>query len=253
MPIVLFNLSTVTRLAAKIAWLLTIALLLVIAFFSYARTGWIALAVELIFISLISNKRKVMFIILLLIAPAAVYFSADIFAKQLSDVATFFMNLSEVFKSSKYDYLFSSRWYIFRRNLLGLWNSGPLNLLFGFGIGGSAYLTTGSGYGGGHSSYIVLLSEFGIINFSIYLLLIGILVSRSFSLLRSTNLVISNLGKACLTVIVGYLTLGLGTHFFYFLSSGVWLFWGICGIMIGVYSVERKTQQSTFGATAKRI
>ena len=244
LPIVFFNLAMVSRLALKGLWLIIIASLLIIVFYSYARTGWIAVAVELIFIALLSDKRKTMVIILLCVAPAVAYFFADIFASQLQDIATFFMNLSEVFKTDKYDYLFSSRWFIFRRNLLGLWNSGPLNFLFGFGIGGSAYLTTGAGYGGGHSSYIVLLSEFGIINFSLYFWLIGLLLVRSYRLISSTNSVIRNLGKACLTVIVGYLTLGLGTHFFYFLSSGVWLFWGICGIMIGVYSVEGKKQKS---------
>jgi len=250
LPIVVFHLSMATRLATKLLWLSIIISLLLIAYFSYARTGWVAVGVEIVFISLLSNKRKILLLILLCFVPIIFYLSGDVIFRMLKDIATFFLNFSEVFESNKYDYLFQYRWFIFRLNLLGLWNSGPLNLLFGFGIGGSAYLSTGGGYGGGHSSYIVMLSEFGLVNFALYCWLIGLLIFRSFKLIKDANPMISSLGKSCLTVIVGYMTLGLGTHFFYFLSSGVWLFWGICGIMVGIYNLKGRSQQRTNGSFA---
>ena len=96
----------------------------------------------------------------------------------------------------------------------------------------------GIGRSGGHNIYLPLLIDFGLINFSLFMLLFGMLYHKAFLLVKSENTLNSRFGTICVSVITGYLVMGLGTHIFYHMSSGVWLFWGIQGAMMGLLSEE---------------
>ena len=234
-PAVYYNILMSSKLKNKCFWILMFTLMLVLTYFSYARTAWIGIFAELVAMLFLMQRKKVAMLIGLMVIPIALPFLYKTIITNLSDIPTFFVHISDVFKTDHYDYLFSGRWTIFRKSLLGLYSGNPIHIIIGYGIGGTAFLTTGASYGAAHSTYITLLCDFGLINMSIFMTMMVLLFYKSYQLTKRSNPYLKNIGKVCIITIIGYLTIGIGTHFIYFLISGGWLFWGICGVMLGVY------------------
>ncbi len=235
-PAVYYNILTSRNNIKKTFWITTFCLMLLVAFFSYARTAWLGILSELIMIILVSSRKKVtipIFVLLVLIFSPLIY---KIFASNLEDIYTFVTHIKDAFYTNRYDYLFSGRWLIFRRSLIGIYSGHILNILFGYGIGGTGFLTAGLSYGSGHNTYITLLCDFGLVNTILYIVLISLLFFKAYKLSRVSELYISSIGKMGLILIAGYLVTGFGTHFIYFLISGIWIYWSLCGIVLGLYT-----------------
>ncbi len=236
LPTVYYSILVSQSNVKKLLWISILCLMLLVVFFSYARTAWLGVLAELIMIMLLSSQKRItlpIFSIIILIISPLIY---NAFSSNLMDIVTFFSNIPDVFYTNYYDYLFSGRWLIFRRSLLGIYSGNLINILLGYGIGGTGFLTAGLSYGAGHNTYITLLCDFGLINTLIFLSLLFLIFLRALRLMQTSNYYLSSTGKMCLITITGYLVIGLGTHFIYFMISGIWLFWGLCGVMIGLYS-----------------
>lgn len=219
--------------------------MLVVAYLSYARTGWIGVIAEIAAIVFLSKRKMLALIIGFIGGFLLFFFFFETIAAKLGDIVVFFINFFDAFETDKFDYLFAGRWRIFRRNLVGFYSGNPIHILIGYGVGGTAFLTTGASRGAGHSTYITLLCDFGLINLCVFFTLMGSLIYKSCRLIKLKNLHLQTIGKTCFITITGYLAIGLGTHFIYALSSGVWLFWGICGIMVGVSSNVSEIEASS--------
>lgn len=237
LPFILNKPSLTTSLFQRTIWCAVIFIILVLIYFSFARTGWIAVAVEcVVFIFMLRGRYFLSALALVLFSAILLSFTpaGDKMAETLNSFPVLFLNFADAFTTDNFDYLFSGRWHIIRINFMTFLHRDALTILIGSGIGGS----------GGHNIYFPLLLDFGLINFCLFLSLFGLLYQRAFLLMKSPNQIVSKFGRACVCITTGYLVMGLGTHIFYHMSSGVWLFWGIQGALVGLYA-NRKSIEAT--------
>ena len=82
-------------------------------------------------------------------------------------------------------------------------------------------------------------------SFILYFTVVFFLYLKSFKLLRSKDSFNRQYAKLFMTLLTSYLVMGLGTHIFYELTSGIWVFWGLGGALLGLFVTERRRNQGT--------
>lgn len=241
LPVALFKRSLASGFKSKTFWTSVAILMIVFIYFTYRRTVWLGLIIQLFMWFLLFQKTKYKFInsyltTLLLIAVfifgTLLTFS---FQDRLGDIATFFNNIPAVFTSDQYNYLFTGRWEFFRGYLIYITNQPVINMILGNGVGSTAYAawSAAQSAGGAHNCYAILLIEFGLISLILYMVVAFFLYWKSLRLLRSNDSFNRQYAKFFMTLLTSYLVMGLGTHIFYELTSGVWIFWGIvAGLLV---------------------
>jgi hypothetical protein len=246
-PLLLLKAAIATGVKRRLAsWCLPSAMLVLI-YFTYRRTAWLGLLAQLAtwFVLLRSGKSKILYSYLLVSCVVIItIIGADVvtaFGDRLSDLYSLMSNVPDVFYNKKYDNLLTGRWGIFRTNLQFLLNQSFISLLVGNGIGSTFYAALSEGGRGGyHSCYFILLIEFGVINFFGYIALMGLLAARVIRGLRSESAFVRDYSRMFASSLVGYMVMGVGTHLFYEITSGVWFFWALAGLLMGLVSAEKK-------------
>ena len=243
LPMVIFNIYNAKIKSHKIMWTISFLIMLLIAFFSQARTGWFAIVAELFIVVLLLDSKKNKFLIfsfiLLLLSSLYLLGYLDLYISKLSDISYFFHHINEVWNSQdkKIITLFSGRWGIWRADIKAFFHSTWWELLFGRGIGsavGIAAAKTGFFVAEAHNSYIVLLIDFGIINFVLYCCIMVLMFIKAIRFLKSYDPFIKNVGKSWICLLGGYIVVNIGTHLCYTVVSS-WIFWAFCGTCIGLY------------------
>ncbi len=243
LPTVMFKISLARDSIVRIRWFIIFIIMLIITYYSYARTGWLAVTTELTIIILLHKNKKIKFFIIamLLVCLPSFYFLGllNTALDKLADVYYFLLHIDKVWNSNSQEILglFTGRWGIWRADIKEFLHSNLLEILLGRGIGSAAFIAQKSGIyvAEAHNAYIILLIDFGLINFLLFLFLIFLMIIRAIRMIRSSDNFYMNIGKIWIVLIFGYSVLGMGTHIFYKLVTGVWLFWAICGICNGVY------------------
>ncbi|GAB6163785.1 hypothetical protein JCM12298_29450 [Desulfothermus naphthae] len=243
LPTVIFKIFLLRDSIIRLRWFIIFMIMLIITYYSYARTGWLAVTTECMILILLHENKKIKFFIIamLLVCLPSFYFLGllNTALDKLADIYYFFSHLDEVWNSNSREILglFTGRWGIWRADIKELLHSNLLEILLGRGIGGANFIAVKAGINAGeaHNAYIILLIDFGLINFLLFLFLIFLMIIRAIRMIRSSDNFYKNIGKTWIVLIFGYSVLGMGTHIFYQLVTGVWLFWAICGICNGVY------------------
>ena len=237
----------------RLIYLISIFLLLIIAYLSYARTGWLGVFVELsLFIYFLENtKAKIVLICFSFCILSVLYFyhELDPILNKFQDVWFFLNHLDKVWNDNSYKitHLFTGRWGMWRANLKTFLNFNPLAILFGSGIGTAAFIAQQAGIyvKEAHNAYICLLIDFGLINFILLSMLMIFMFIRSIKMLKAKNKFLIYAGKSWFILLCAYSVLGIGTHIFYHVSISVWMFWAICGSYTGLYlSLYKKNFQN---------
>lgn len=258
-PVALFKHSEASDSKSKAFWASVVILMLIFLYFTYRRVVWIGLMAQLLTWLILLHKTKYRLIyaylgalFFILLEGAQSTFSLE---DRLGDIVTFFGHLPEAFTSNRYDFLFTGRWGFFRGNLIYLANQPIMNLIFGNGVGSTAYASWSAARvaGGGHNCYFILLIEFGLICFIMYMLLVLILLWKSFRMLHSSDTFIRQYSKLFISLLVSYMVMGLGTHIFYELTSGIWIFWGLAGGVVALSVNENRTRTAQGEVGSARV
>jgi hypothetical protein len=254
-PISVYNYMKSKMRSDRMVWLSAAVIIVVLIFLTYRRTVWVGLVVQFFFLYLLAEKHRTRMLFGYATFVSVLAFSAldvvPVLAERFSDIVVFFSNFPEVFTSDRYDYLFSGRWSFFRANLLYIFKQGIYSLAFGNGVGSTHYASAlGGASGGDHNSYLILLIDFGLISLSLFIALIYGLFRRARLLSKSGNVESTRYGKLFLVILGSYLAMSAATHLLYFLTSGIWIFFSIAGMMSGIFlNMQEHTVKSEHNAT----
>jgi hypothetical protein len=246
LPIIFYKIRVAEKLRPRIIWAAATGACLILIYLTFRRTVWLGVLVQIVTWLLFSQKGFGKFgYLALLVFPVAIlmplgYF--NVFGERFGDIIVFWQNFPEVFESRSFDHLFSGRWGFFRANLAYFFEQNSINMLIGNGIGSMAYVSHSRGVaGGGHNTYLILLIEFGLINTLLYLTLILLVLFKASALRKSDDKTVREFANIAITIIAGYMTMGLGKHLFYELTAGIWMFWMVSGCVVGLYANHRKS------------
>jgi hypothetical protein len=252
-PILLFKITISERMRPRAMWIAASGACLFLIFLTFRRTVWLGVLAQIVTWLLCSMKGIGKYgYLAMMIFPIAVllylgYFA--VIAERFGDIIVFWQNFPEVFESRRFDYLFSGRWGFFRANLEHFYQQNAINMLIGNGIGSMLGVSLSRGViGGGHNTYLILLIEFGLINTFLYMILVFLVVLKASVLRKSDDKLIRNFSNTAITMIFGYMTMGLGKHLFYELTSGIWIFWLVLGCVAGLYSNHKEAIASSMAA-----
>ena len=253
LPVALFKHSEAVGFISKTFWTVSATLMVIFLYFTYRRTVWVGLIVQLFMWFFLFQKNKHRFIYSFLGALLCIGIfifgtqSNISFVNRLGDIATFFNNIPDVFTSDRFNFLFTGRWGFFRGYLIYIANQPVINMILGNGVGSTAFASWSAlqTEGGGHNCYAILFIEFGLLSFILYFTVVFFLYLKSFKLLRSKDSFNRQYAKLFMTLLTSYLVMGLGTHIFYELTSGIWVFWGLGGALLGLFVTETRRNQGT--------
>jgi hypothetical protein len=239
-PIAVYNMIKTKSSRDKLLWLFVAVTVIVLIFFTYRRTVWVGLMVQFVGFYIFAEKGRTRILLGYgVFAGVVALFMVEIypvFLERFSEVLVFFSSIPNVFTSDKFDYLFSGRWGLFRVYFSFISKEGLYSLIFGNGVGSTHYAAYLGGKSiGGHNSYLILLLDYGLISLSLFTALLLMLFRRARLFARLSDVDSSRYGKFFLIVLASYIVMSLATHLIYFLTSGIWIFFSIAGMLSGIY------------------
>lgn len=243
-PISLFKYIQAQNLRERVLWAVVMLLFLTMIFFTYRRGVWLGLLVQLAtyFFILQNIKYKMLYGYLFIFIVILLSFTQvpSTFEDRFSDFSTFYEHIPVAFETNRYDDLFSGRWGFFKANAEYLVKQPVLNLILGNGIGAMSYASDEMGEsGGGHNIYLILLVEFGLVSFLLYLLFMRAVFSKLMRALKTLSPFGSQYTKIVIAMFAGYLVVGMVTHVFYEVNAN-WVFWGMIGALLGLLGRRTK-------------
>jgi hypothetical protein len=232
-PLTLWLISTEVNPSRKFFYHMNFLFLCLAMWRTFYRTGWIILALQLIFWLKMRKKHKVMLAVIL-ICVCVVLMNLSFFGN-LYDTLLVLLHPSEPQIMSA----FSGRFVIWSFHLAKFAKSSTLERFFGHGLGSDAAIyyemsdVLSATRESNHSDFIRNLSEMGIMGLGLYLLVLVLLGKELFSRVkREGNPSFRAFGQSVFLIFIGFL----------FLSnvadpslnpSIAWYLWGFAGIVIG--------------------
>lgn len=247
-PIILFLVTQAKSRKHKLSYIVLAGIILILTISTYRRTVWIGIATQFL-VWFILKKKFIHLLVGFLIICGILYFHAPskyIVQERFSDFSSFFTLLGsqQSLNTDQYDKLLN-RWGIIRANIQAFKQSNWLQMLFGRGFGMSDIIPLMEvGNMGAHNIYLSLLINNGVIGFIIYITILGLVLTRAKKSLSSHDRYARNFSIIIIVLLISYFTMGLATHLFYELTTGVWIFWGLIGAFNGytISNVKRKKQ-----------
>jgi len=232
-PMTLWMISTEVNPSRKFFYHINLLFLCFAMWRTFYRTGWIILALQLIFWLKMRKKHKVM-LAFILICVCVVLMNLSFFGN-LYDSLLVLLHPSEPQIMSA----FSGRPVIWSMHLAKFARSSTVERLFGHGLGSDVniYLemtdVLSSTRESNHSDFIRNLSEMGIAGLGFYLLILVLLGKELLSSIkREGDPSFRAFGQAVLLIFIGFLLLS-NVADPSLNPSIAWYLWGFAGIVIG--------------------
>jgi hypothetical protein len=237
-PFLLYGIWSSYKNSSKYWYIIITIIIIVILILTYRRVAWIG-TIFILFIWLFflihTNKYKVIIILIsiLVIIITMAPIEMLIMLSDISDTLNIINYLPEMFSTSKYDYLWTGRWGLFREVYLStLGEQHVIYTIFGRGISSTISIADGKDYSllGGHSNYFVLLFDYGILGFSIYYGLLLAILWEAIRSARNTNNYNQRLISISIIALVSsYFVMGFIEHLIWHLIAFNWMFWFMIG------------------------
>lgn len=236
-PLIVFKFFQSQKFKQKFFWIIVGSVILSLIYFTYRRGVWLGLLVQLIvyFVFLKQSRIKIICGYFLLIVTFILLFFTELpvtISDRFNDIALFFHNFTEAFSTHNYDDLFSGRWAFFRANLLYIFKQPILNLFIGNGIGATHYASEQMGVtGGDHNTYLMLIIDYGLINFIAFMIFLFCVIYQLFKISSSEDPFLQEFSIMLLSLFSSYLVMGMVIHTLYAQSTN-WLLWGLIGAIL---------------------
>jgi len=245
-PVTLFMTSLPGSKRRQLFWIAVTCFQIILIYLTYRRNVWIGITIQLLVWGALNKMWRLATISSLVFLLLLVCFNIDlyVFEERFNDLYVFIANLgdSDLLYSNHYDRLMSGRVGIVKANITAFIESDWLHRLIGHGFG-QADINPFSpilGLKGSHNIYLSLVVDCGIIGLFLYLALLGLILKRAWGLLSSSNLYIKNFSKSYIALIASYLVMGMATHLFHKLTTGVWLFWCFTALLLSCNKLDEE-------------
>jgi len=246
LPIALFRYENASDSKSGLFWVGIVSILLILISLTFRRTVWVGVFVQVIVWYCLSKKGKsklafaylgILFVLMIAITHVdSIDKTLGVVKQRFTDVEVLAgSDLSNVLETSQYDKLMSGRVGRFRANINYFLEQSIITFVFGNGIGATNYIGRLAGAGGGeHNIYLILLVDFGLIGFILYITLFVLLFLQAWAIMQSKVRFLANYGKLFIILLFSYAVFGMGTHVFYFLTTGIWMFYALAGCLAGL-------------------
>ena len=246
-PLTLWMLSTEQNPSRKFFYNINLVFLSLAMWRCFYRTGWVILALQLIFWLKMRKKHKTMLAVIL-ICVCVVLMNINFFGD-------FYKSLLVLLHPSEPEIMsaFSGRFVIWSFHLAKFAQSSTIERLFGHGLGcdREIYFELSDIIGGdadnrssAHNDFVRALSETGVLGLGTYLLLLILLGKSLWSRIKQTqDLSLRRFGQAVLLIFLGFLLLsnvaGPAKN-----PSIAWYLWGLSGFVILGKGFKQETTQN---------
>jgi len=242
-PLTLWMISTEVNPSRKLFYHITFLFLCFAMWRTFYRTGWIILALQLVFWLKMRKRHKAMLTVIL-ICVCVVLMNLSFFANLYGTLLVLLHPSEPQIMSA-----FSGRFVIWSFHLVKFGQSSRLAQLFGHGLGSDIAIyhemsdVLSSNRETSHSDFIRNLSDMGMIGLGIYLLILALLGKELLSSIkREEERPWRAFGQAVFLILVGFLLLS-NVAAPALNPSIVWYLWGFAGIVIGRKFLNNKLQQ----------
>jgi O-antigen ligase len=232
-PLTLWLISIEVNPSRKLFYIVTCLFLCFAMWRTFYRTGWIILALQLVFWFKMRKRHKTMLAVILICVCVILI--------NLSFFTSFYQSLLVLFSPSSENVLsaFSGRFVIWSFHLAKFAKSSTLERFFGHGLGSDTAIyyemsdVLSTTRESNHSDFIRNLSEMGIMGLGLYLLVLVLLGKELFSRVkREGNPSFRAFGQAVFLIFIGFLLLSNMAD--PSLNPSIaWYLWGFAGIVIG--------------------
>ncbi|MCK4385032.1 MAG: O-antigen ligase family protein [candidate division Zixibacteria bacterium] len=246
-PLTLWMLSTERNPGRKLFYNINLVFLSLAMWRCFYRTGWVILALQLVFWLKMRKRHKTMLAVIL-ICVCVVLMNINFFGD-------FYKSLLVLLHPSEPEIMsaFSGRFVIWNIHLAKFAQSSTIERLFGHGLGcdREIYFELSDIIGGdadnrssAHNDFVRALSETGVLGLGTYLLLLILLGKSLWSRIKQTqNLSLRRFGQAVFLIFLGFLLLsnvaGPAKN-----PSIAWYLWGFSGLVILGKGFKQGTTQN---------
>jgi hypothetical protein len=258
-PYCLFLYSIADRSSKKIAWLISLLIMLYTIYINNTRNVWIGVSVILLVWAVVKKQYKVLFILLLL-GALIVAFTPNV-AHRMNDV----VDVLDVILYSDKGFFEWDPTLMNRR--IGLWQnnlryfldeSSYVEKLVGNGVENLKknivrVISGGARRGDDeHNNYLILLMNTGLIGTTLYFVFFFKLFHESFKLLKETNdKYFKSIASIYIPVLCSYIVCGMGTHLITKLTY-IYFFSILGGIVIAGNIITKREKESSSSDEGQR-
>jgi len=242
-PLTLWMLSTEKNPSRNLFYKLNLVFLSLAMWRTFYRTGWIILALQLIFWLKMRKKHKAMLAVIL-ICVCVVLMNVSFFASFYDTLLVLFSPSDENILSA-----FSGRFVIWSMHLAKFAQSSTVERLFGHGLGSDVNIyyemtdVLAPARQSNHSDLIRNLSDLGLVGLGIYLLILVFLGKELLSSIkREEDRSWQAFGQAVFLIFIGFLLLS-NMAAPSLNPSIAWYLWGFAGVVIGRKFLNNKLKQ----------